>query len=96
MDGPSLINFTVAAIPQLIENILNSADLSKEDIDLYLFHQATFKMLSQLRERLELNEDHLPVVLKEYGNTVSSTIPIVIREMRQRGRIPAVRTTRDF
>lgn len=87
MDGPSLINFTVAAIPELVENILTAASLSKQDVDLYLFHQATRKMLVQLQERLGLNDDRLPVVLRDYGNTVSSTIPIVIQEMRRRNRI---------
>ena len=87
MDGPSLINFTVAAIPELVTNILRTAGLTREDIDLYLFHQATLKMLAQLQERLELDDDRLPVVLHDYGNTVSSTIPIVIQEMRNCGRI---------
>ena len=41
MDGPSLINFTVAAVPQLVENILAAAGLRGSDIGLYLFHQAT-------------------------------------------------------
>ncbi|MEX0820342.1 MAG: ketoacyl-ACP synthase III [Pirellulaceae bacterium] len=87
MDGPSLINFTVGAIPKLVDNILNAAELTKDDIGLFLFHQATYKMLSQLHERLELTEDRLPVVLQNYGNTVSSTIPIVIRDMRLAGRL---------
>lgn len=87
MDGPSLINFTVAAIPQLVNDILCAAHLSMEEIDLFLLHQATRKMLVQLQERLELTDDRLPIVLREYGNTVSSTIPIVIHEMRRCGRL---------
>jgi 3-oxoacyl-[acyl-carrier-protein] synthase-3 len=87
MDGPSLINFTVAAIPQLVTNILRTAGLTRDDVDLFLLHQATLKMLVQLQERLELDNDRLPIVLHDYGNTVSSTIPIVIQEMRRRGRI---------
>jgi 3-oxoacyl-[acyl-carrier-protein] synthase III len=87
MDGPSLINFTVGAIPKLVDNILGAADLAKEDIGLYLFHQATFKMLEQLQHRLELSEDRMPVILRDYGNTVSSTIPIAIHEMRRAERL---------
>jgi 3-oxoacyl-[acyl-carrier-protein] synthase-3 len=64
MDGPSLINFTVAAVPQLVENILASASLSDRDIDLYLFHQATRKMLDQLRERMGVTQERLPMELK--------------------------------
>jgi 3-oxoacyl-[acyl-carrier-protein] synthase-3 len=87
MDGPSLINFTVGAVPKLVDNILNAAALTKEDIGLYLFHQATYKMLEQLQQRLELTEERMPVVLRDYGNTVSSTIPIVIHDMRLAGRL---------
>jgi 3-oxoacyl-[acyl-carrier-protein] synthase-3 len=87
MDGPSLINFTVAAIPELVDNILRAARLHMDDLDLFLFHQATLKMLVQLRERLSLNDDRLPVMLHDCGNTVSSTIPILIRELRASGRI---------
>ena len=87
MDGPSLINFTVGAIPKLVDNILDAAHLTKDDIGLYLFHQATYKMLEQLHDRLELTEDRLPVVLQNYGNTVSSTIPIVIHDMRVAQRL---------
>ena len=84
MDGPALINFTVAAIPELIDDILGSANLKQEDIQLFLLHQATKKMLQQLQERLELTDERLPIAMENYGNTVSSTIPILIDEMRRR------------
>ena len=87
MDGPSLINFTVGAIPKLVESILGAAGLPMEEIDLFLFHQATFKLLEQLRERMSLPEDRLPIVLRDFGNTVSCTLPIVIDQMRRAGRL---------
>ena len=87
MDGPSLINFTVTAVPQLVENILAAAGLKNADIDLFLLHQATLKMLSQLRERMGLAEERMPIVLEHCGNTVSSTIPILIDSLRCGGRL---------
>ena len=87
MDGPSLINFTVVAVPQLVENILSAAQLKTSDIDLFLFHQATLKMLEQLRERMGLPAERMPIVLEHCGNTVSSTIPILIDELRREGRL---------
>jgi 3-oxoacyl-[acyl-carrier-protein] synthase-3 len=87
MDGPSLITFTVAAIPQLVANTLAAAQMTDKDVDLYLFHQATRKMLDQLRERLGLNRERLPIVLEHVGNTVSSTIPILIDTLRKDGRL---------
>lgn len=87
MDGPSLMSFTVGKIPELVENICKQSNRAKDDIELYLFHQATRKMLEQLQTRLALSEDRLPIRLEKYGNTVSSTIPILINELRQEGRI---------
>jgi 3-oxoacyl-[acyl-carrier-protein] synthase-3 len=87
MDGPSLINFTVAAVPQLVANILAAAKLTDRDVDLYLFHQATRKMLDQLRERMGVSEQRLPTLLEDCGNTVSSTLPILIQRLRDEGRL---------
>ena len=78
MDGPSLINFTVGKVPELVRQILESASLQLSDIGTMLFHQATRKMLEQLIQVLEVDEDRLPIRLQQVGNTVSSTIPILI------------------
>lgn len=87
MDGPALINFTVAAIPQLVEDVLAVAGKSQADVDIFLMHQATKKMLQQLQERLELEDEKLPILLDKVGNTVSSTIPILIDQIRKQGRL---------
>jgi len=87
MDGPSLISFTVENIPGLVHDVLDKAMLSRTDVDLFLMHQATEKLLSQLHETLELDEARMPIVIKDYGNTVSSTIPILIRDLRDNDRL---------
>ena len=87
MDGPSLMSFTVGKIPQLVEEILETTNTAKSDVDLFLFHQATRKMLEQLQVRLELTDERLPIVMENCGNTVSSTIPILISELRKSGQL---------
>lgn len=87
MDGPSLISFTVAQVPKLIDEILCKADLQFEQIDLFLMHQATRKMLEQLHLRLSLDEHKMPIFLEHCGNTVSSTLPILIDHLRGRGEL---------
>ena len=82
MDGPSLINFTVGAIPGLVNNICDAAGISKSDLEHYLFHQATTKMLEQLRESLKIGPENLPIKIENIGNTVSCTLPILIDQMR--------------
>ena len=87
MDGPSLIGFTVDAVPQMIDQILREQDLKDEDISQYLMHQATWKMLDQLRIRMGVAADRLPIELSNVGNTVSCTLPILIDQLRKTDRI---------
>lgn len=84
MDGHSLMAFTVDAIPQVAKNILRQADIPESQIDLYLLHQATLKMLQQLQKALDIDERRLPICLEDMGNTVSSTLPILIDRLRSR------------
>jgi 3-oxoacyl-[acyl-carrier-protein] synthase III len=91
MDGPSLMSFTVVAVPKLIEEILEIGQLKMDDIDLFLLHQATHKMLSQMQARLGVDDQRLPIRLAHCGNTVSSTLPILIDDLRGEGRIQADR-----
>ncbi|MDA8743482.1 ketoacyl-ACP synthase III [Rubripirellula amarantea] len=87
MDGPSLINFTVEAIPRLVDEILETNGLTDAEIDKYLMHQATWKMLDQLRTRMGVAEDRLPIDMADIGNTVSCTLPILIQRLRSRGEL---------
>ncbi|MBS0210787.1 MAG: ketoacyl-ACP synthase III [Planctomycetes bacterium] len=93
MDGPALVDFTLQRIPGLIDNILSATNLQREQVDLFLLHQATYHLLNQLAESLKLDEAKMPRVLAQYGNTVSSTLPIMIHDLRAAGRIkPGLRS----
>lgn len=93
MDGPALINFSVEKVPQLVNSVLEGAGLSDDDIDLYLFHQATLKMLDELKSQMGIADEKFPIEIRDIGNTVGSTIPILIRLMRDSGRLtPSMKT----
>ena len=87
MDGASLINFTIDAVPRLIDQILECGGRSHDDIDLFILHQATRKMLEQLQQRLRVDDQRLPIRLEHCGNTVSATIPILIERLRREQRL---------
>ena len=87
MDGPELVEFTLDVVPPMIDQILVNARMTRSDVDLYLVHQATSFLLDHLRERLELDDGILPTDLDYCGNTVSSTLPILMRDLRTSGRI---------
>lgn len=87
MDGPSLINFTVDAVPRLIDQILDAQGLTKTDVNLFLMHQATRKMLEQLQARMDVDEARMPIMIEDCGNTVSATLPILIHDLRKQNRL---------
>jgi 3-oxoacyl-[acyl-carrier-protein] synthase-3 len=87
MDGPSLIAFSVAQVPKLVDAVLRGAKLGHGDVDFFILHQATKKMQQQLQQRLGLPDERMPMLLEGCGNTVSSTIPILIDHLRRHQRL---------
>ncbi len=87
MDGPELVKFTLHVVPPMVEQILKQTGLCREQIDFFLLHQATAMMLEQLRHRLHLAEKQVPINLQNYGNTVSSTVPMLIYDLRASGEL---------
>ena len=88
MDGPGLLKYTAESVPALFDDVLGRGEITKDDLDYVLIHQATKKMLDQLRELIEMDEATWPMAMADYGNTVSSTLPILIRDLRRDGRLP--------
>ncbi|WP_332456908.1 3-oxoacyl-ACP synthase III family protein [Petrimonas sp.] len=80
MDGSAILNYTLDYIPPLMENILINNFLEKNDIDLFVFHQANKFIMELLRKKLKIEETKFYRSFKNTGNTVSSTIPIALKD----------------
>jgi len=87
MDGPELVKFTLDVVPPMVERLFQQSQWTRDDVDIYLMHQATTFMYQHIRQRMNLSEEKTPESLEMYGNTVSSTIPILIRDLRANGRL---------
>ncbi len=87
MNGPEVFNFTLQTVPQCIDDLLNRASLSQDDVDLFIFHQANRHMLQHLRDKIKIPEEKFVISLEQFGNTVSSTIPIALKESQDQNRI---------
>jgi 3-oxoacyl-[acyl-carrier-protein] synthase-3 len=86
MNGPEIFSFTMEAVPQLVQRVLQRASLTMEQIDHVIFHQANRYMLEHLRKKLRISTDKFVVSFEMYGNTVSSTIPIAFGELLRSGK----------
>jgi len=87
MNGAEIFNFTGEFVPKLTEAILEKSNLRKENIDLFIFHQANKYMLNHLRKKIKIPEEKFFIAMEDCGNTVSSTIPIALYEAQKQGRI---------
>jgi len=87
MNGSEIFNFTLEAIPILVEDTLRKNNFKKEDIDLFVFHQANKYMMNFLRKKIKVEEEKFYYYLENVGNTVSSTIPIALCEVQKEGKM---------
>jgi len=87
MNGSEIFAFTLLAIPKSVKELLAAAGRSIDDIDLFVFHQANKFMLEHLRKKLKIPEEKFYMSFKNYGNTVSSTIPIALKDAQSEGRL---------
>lgn len=87
MNGSEIFNFTLEAVPILVNETLNKNTLNKEDIDLFVFHQANKYMMNFLRKKIKIDEEKFYYYIENVGNTVSSTIPIALKEAMRDDRI---------
>lgn len=79
MNGSEIFTFTLDNVPSLVEDTLKANSLMKEDVGLFVFHQANKYMLNFLRKKMKIKEENFYYCLSETGNTVSNTIPIALK-----------------
>lgn len=87
MNGSEIFTFTLDNVPPLVKDTLERNGLEKENIDLFVFHQANKYMLDFLRKKIKIAPEHFYNCLANYGNTVSNTIPIALRDALDDGSI---------
>lgn len=87
MDGKAIFDFTSDVVPPMIEETLQKNNLTLDDIDLYVFHQANKYMINYLRKLMEIDKDKFYVYMETVGNTVSSTIPIALCEAQKEEKL---------
>ena len=87
MNGPEIFNFTLRVVPETVSKLLTIAEKRMEDIDLFIFHQANQYILEHLKRKLKVPNEKMPIMMDHCGNTVSSTIPILLKDLEMAGRL---------
>jgi len=87
MDGFAVWQFISKNVSDQVVNILNRNNLNVNDIDLFIFHQASKLTLDSLMKMLKIKEDKVYINLSEKGNTVSASIPIALKDAYDEGKL---------
>lgn len=87
MNGAEVMAFSLAEVPKACDRLLDKARVPREEIDYFVLHQANQFMLEALRKKMKIAQDRFPVLMEHCGNTVSSTIPLALIQLRKDGRL---------
>ncbi len=87
MNGREVFKFAVRKMGESSINVLEKAGLSKDDVDLLVPHQANIRIMESARQRLELPVEKMSKRIHKYGNTSSASIPMVIADELEAGKI---------
>ena len=87
MNGYSVFNFGLNIVPKMINNLLRKNDLTKDDIDIFIFHQANLFLIETIRKKMQIPDEKVFNFIENIGNTVSASIPIAIYEAKKAGKI---------
>lgn len=78
MDGMSVFSFAISQVPKSVKKIYEVANISDDDIDVYLFHQANRFILQTVAKKLKIQMEKLAVNIDRYGNTSTVSIPLLL------------------
>lgn len=81
MDGRGVFNFVNGTMPKSFDACLSKAGLAMDEIDIFALHQGSAYMLQALARRAGIPQDKLLMNIDRFGNTVSSTIPLLLEPL---------------
>ena len=80
MNGKKLFSFSLNIVPNLINNLLKENNINKKNLDFILLHQASNIINSNIANRIEIKKNKFLTNYSKYGNTVSSTLPLLMHD----------------
>ena len=87
MDGQAVFKFAVKSVPEVIGEVLKLNQVQSSQVSYYILHQANQRIVEAVAKRLGEPLEKFPMNLKEYGNTSSASIPILLDELNRQGRL---------
>ncbi|MEH2089596.1 beta-ketoacyl-ACP synthase 3 [Nostoc sp.] len=87
MNGKEVYRFAVQKVPEIIDKALFQANISVDQIDWLILHQANQRIIDAVAQRLNIPEHKVISNLAQYGNTSAASIPLALDEAVRQGKI---------
>lgn len=84
MKGRAVFNFVNTVVPTSIKKCAEAGSVDLNSIDIFALHQGSVYMLSAMVKRLGIDSEKVVINMGEYGNTVSSSIPLIMSELSEK------------
>lgn len=93
MEGTRVFKFAVEAVPWCVDQVLKKTGRTVEDVDFFVFHQANARIIDLAARKYRIPPEKYYKNIAEYGNTSAASIPLVLSELEDMGRVgPGSRT----
>jgi 3-oxoacyl-[acyl-carrier-protein] synthase-3 len=80
MDGRAVFTFAATQVPKDVRRLLDGAGLTLDEVDRFVLHQGSRFIVKTIADRLKQSMHKFPVAIENCGNTVSSTIPLILEK----------------
>lgn len=87
MNGRAIFKQAYRVLPKMVNELLNEADITKEDLKLVIPHQASLMAMRIMRKKLGFSENQFFSFIHNYGNMIAASIPIGIHEAIAQGKL---------
>ena len=87
MDGGTVFKFAVKVFEQTARELLDEANLSIDDVDWFIPHQANIRIMESTAKKLKLPREKLIATVDHHGNTSAASIPLALDEAVQAGKV---------
>jgi len=87
MDGREVYKFATREVPTVLQEALAAADMTVDDVDWLLLHQANIRIMETVSKRLGIPMEKVITNLVNYGNTSAGSIPLALDEAIRSGKV---------
>jgi 3-oxoacyl-[acyl-carrier-protein] synthase III len=83
-DGKTVFKYAVSGMADVSEKIMQRNNLSHDDVDWLIAHQANKRIIDATANRMGVDENKVLVNIQKYGNTTSATLPLLLSDFENK------------